>query len=81
MKEVEIIRTNMNSITATYPAFQSLPKGLKQMLVVSETLFFEDAKTSPKMDAVVDQHRVGDIANVRGQRPPVTHRFAEPVRH
>lgn len=38
----------MNSITATYPGFQALPKGIKQMLVVSESLFFDDAKAPPK---------------------------------
>jgi hypothetical protein len=37
----------MNSITTTYPGFQSLPKGVKQMLVVSESLFFEQARGSP----------------------------------
>ena len=36
----------MNSITATYPGFQALPKGIKQMLVVSESLFFDDAKAA-----------------------------------
>jgi hypothetical protein len=39
----------MNSITATYPGFQSLPKGIKQMLVVSESLFFEESKTSAQV--------------------------------
>jgi len=38
----------MNSITATYPGFQSLPKGIKRMLVVSENLFFEEAKGLPQ---------------------------------
>ncbi|HUC85962.1 MAG TPA: hypothetical protein VL970_12270 [Candidatus Acidoferrales bacterium] len=41
----------MNSITVTYPGFQALPKGIKQMLVVSESLFFEDAGGSPKRPA------------------------------
>jgi hypothetical protein len=34
------------SIICTYPDFRSLPKGLKQMLVISENLFFEEAQTA-----------------------------------
>jgi hypothetical protein len=33
----------MKSIVCTYPEFRELPKGLKQMLVLSETLFFDEA--------------------------------------
>jgi hypothetical protein len=36
---------NMKSIVATYPEFHSLPKGIKQLLVNSETLFFQDARS------------------------------------
>jgi hypothetical protein len=36
----------LHSITATYPEFQALPKGVKQMLLVSESVFFEDARGS-----------------------------------
>jgi hypothetical protein len=36
----------MNSITATYPGFQALPKGIKQMLLISESVFFEEARTT-----------------------------------
>lgn len=36
----------MKSIICTYPDFRSLPKGLKQMLVVSENLYFEEAQTA-----------------------------------
>lgn len=39
----------MKSIVFTYPDFRELPKGLKQMLVVSETLFFEEIQTMPLM--------------------------------
>ena len=35
----------LHSITATYPDFKSLPKGVKQMLLVSESVFFEEART------------------------------------
>lgn len=34
----------MNSIVVTYPKFHALPKGLKRMLVLSETLFFTEAR-------------------------------------
>ena len=54
--------SEMNSITATYPGFQALPKGIKQMLVVSESLFFEESKTSARVSG-------------RGGRP---HEAAEP---
>ncbi len=37
---------SMKSILVTYPNFQSLPKGLKSMLVISESDFFRDVKTS-----------------------------------
>ena len=30
----------------SYPDFQSLPKGIKRMLVTSETVFFGDARTA-----------------------------------
>jgi len=37
----------MKSIVVTYPDYQSLAKGIKKMLVVSETLFFGEAKGAP----------------------------------
>ena len=41
----------MNSIVVTYPNFQALPKGLKGMLVLSETLFFSQARQpQPRYD-------------------------------
>lgn len=33
----------MKTILATYPGFQALPKGIKQLLVASESFFFQDA--------------------------------------
>jgi hypothetical protein len=38
----------MKSIVTTYPDFQALPKGVKQLLVTTETLYFQDAKPSAK---------------------------------
>ena len=34
----------LNSIAATYPGFQALPKSIKQMLLVTESVYFEDAR-------------------------------------
>jgi hypothetical protein len=34
----------MKSIVTTYPRFQALPRGIKQMLVISESLFFDEAR-------------------------------------
>lgn len=36
--------SSLNSIAATYPGFQALPKGVKKLLLVSESVFFEDAR-------------------------------------
>ena len=36
----------MKSIMVTYPDFQKLPKGLKQLLVASESFFFDEVKTA-----------------------------------
>jgi hypothetical protein len=38
---------SIKSIVVTYPDYQSLPKGVKRMLVTSESLFFRDARTAP----------------------------------
>lgn len=46
----------VNSITATYPGFQSLPKGVKQMLLVSESQFFEEARTPQDLHSAQHQH-------------------------
>ena len=37
----------LKSIVCTYPDFRTLPKGVKQMLVISENLFFEEIHTAP----------------------------------
>jgi len=38
---------NMKSIITTYPDFQSLPRGVKKMLLASENFFFGEAKAQP----------------------------------
>jgi hypothetical protein len=35
----------MNTTILNYPGFQSLPKGARQMLLVSEAHFFEESAT------------------------------------
>jgi hypothetical protein len=37
----------MKSVTTTYPKFHALPKGVKQMLLVSESFFFDEARPLP----------------------------------
>ncbi len=34
----------MRTIMMTYPGFQSLPRGVRRMLLASETFFFEEAQ-------------------------------------
>jgi hypothetical protein len=41
----------LKSIVCTYPDFRELPKGLKQMLLASENLFFSDARTTPRKNS------------------------------
>jgi hypothetical protein len=36
----------MRSIMMTYPGFQALPRGIKRMLVESESLFFAEARST-----------------------------------
>lgn len=37
----------MKSVTSTYPRFHELPKGVKQMLLISESFFFGEARSAP----------------------------------
>jgi len=39
----------MKSIMLTYPGFQTLPRGLKQMLIASESDFFTTARPAPRV--------------------------------
>ncbi|MGO8764552.1 MAG: hypothetical protein ACLQSR_05365 [Limisphaerales bacterium] len=58
----------MKSIVTEYPDFQMLPKGIKQLLVASESLFFEDA--TPVYDAMASRLARGawtPRADQRGQ--------------
>jgi hypothetical protein len=62
----------LHSITATYPGFQSLPKGVKQMLLVSESLFFDEARGVQKTSQTVRQQVLADVQHLQG-RPDVVH--------
>ena len=55
----------LKSIVCTYPDFRTLPKGLKQMLVISENLFFEEMHTAP-----VEAFREPAITKVGWWQPP-----------
>lgn len=41
---------SLNSIAATYHGFQALPKSVKQMLLVSESVFFDEARPGHPAD-------------------------------
>lgn len=43
--------TDMKPIMVVYPGFQTLPKGLKQLLVESESFFFEEETTFFRRDS------------------------------
>jgi hypothetical protein len=50
-RRVAMIRAiDMKTITMVYPGFQMLPKGLKQLLVESESFFFEEETTFFRRD-------------------------------
>jgi hypothetical protein len=55
----------LKSIVCTYPDFRTLPKGVKQMLVISENLFFEEMHTIP-----AEAINVPAIARVTWWQPP-----------
>jgi hypothetical protein len=56
----------MKSIVLTYPGFQALPRGLKQLLVASESYFFREVQPSTR-------------ANRSRQLAPVPARQLQPV--
>jgi hypothetical protein len=56
----------MRTIILTYPGFQSLPRGIKQMLVASETFFFDDAEAAGAKIAQPNLF-MRPLADVRGR--------------
>ncbi len=58
----------LSSITATYPGFQSLPKGVKQMLLVSESVFFDEARAALKANQTGQHGNLhNDVIHVASQ--------------
>jgi hypothetical protein len=48
----------MKSVTSTYPGFHELPKGVKQLLLISESFFFSEARpTLPASDSLPGSER------------------------
>jgi len=65
---VAVIRPiDMKTITMVYPRFQTLPKGLKQLLVESESFFFEEETTFFRRDqkAIVARGYVNHLPSGR----------------
>jgi hypothetical protein len=73
----------MNSIVWTYPGFQTLPKGVKQMLVASEAHFFNETKQAWS-SAVLGKLKSGTASKPRGaglvggQTPKTGGKWAKP---
>lgn len=65
----DITALQMKSIMVTYPGFQSLPKGLKQMLVESERFFFEEETTFIRRDGKPLSPLLQDIHSLAIGRP------------
>lgn len=62
----------MKSIIMTYPDFRALPKGLKQMLLASESFFFDETEARPN-DGLQDEQTLAilnHIANRSGSQLP-----------
>ena len=51
----------MRTITLAYPGFQTLPRGVKYMLVVSESFFFGESDTSKTPHAQAVQILVKNV--------------------
>lgn len=68
----------IKSIMSTYPGFQELPKGVRKMLLVSESYFFDDRPQLPESPLVESVVLVSAaVTAVRfhtsGQRQPSGH--------
>jgi hypothetical protein len=42
----QMYEEKMRTIILTYPGYQSLPRGIKQMLVASENFYFDESKSA-----------------------------------
>ncbi len=63
---------DMKPIMMVYPGFQTLPKGLKQLLVESESFFFEEETTFFRRDRKTNAFSSADNA-----RPAVGHQLSK----
>jgi len=72
-------------IMSSYPNFRDLPKGVKRMLLASETFFFDETPTKPVRDAAqnvfampvtvaMSQTATGSMHAARFTPPSVTSR-------
>ena len=69
---------NMISIMSSYPGFHALPRGIKQLLVASESNFFDAAKY-PKMNFAMTKYtaqkngkaKIAGNLTIRGITKPV----------
>lgn len=55
----------MKSIMVTYPEFRKLPKGLKQLLLASESFFFDQTKTAPAHSQAIAKSGTSSLAHER----------------
>ena len=69
------MQLNMKSIIVTYPGFQSLPRGVKQMLVASENMFFGDAR--PTISNARNQKHGGSLQSVFFGNPRPATKFRD----
>ena len=61
----------MKSIMMTYPEFRALPKGLKQLLLASESFFFDETEARPK-DGLHDGQTLAILNHIaRRSGPPM----------
>jgi hypothetical protein len=52
----------MKTIITTYPSFQTLPRGVKQLLVASEAFFFQDAVSPSAAECGVPKFPLWQLA-------------------
>jgi len=55
----------MKSIITTYPDFHALPKGIKRMLLASESFFFAEAYSGDRQDTQNMGSRAKPLAGVQ----------------
>jgi hypothetical protein len=61
----------MKSIMVTYRDFQALPKGLKQMLLASESFFFDETNVHVADSRLEKQALAALIGGRLGPQPPL----------